>query len=147
MRQEHMSVLAFLLGSLVLATPASASDRRPQRSDPEAVASALGSPGAQDALASTVARLAGIVLDTRIGPIAAVTGSRDDIRSDDTLGDVVRRDDPDFERRLYRGTRRAAETAGQAASGAVLQAAELRRTADRLRDVLGPLLDGMRSER
>ncbi|WP_375429423.1 hypothetical protein [uncultured Sphingomonas sp.] len=147
MKKEHARSLAFLLASLVLTAPALASERHPRRPDPEVLASTLGSPAAQDALAATITRLASIVLDTRVGPIAALTRPRDDVRPDDTLGDIVRRDDPDFERRLQRRTRRAAETAGEAASSAITQMAELRRTAERLRDVLDPVLDEVPGER
>jgi hypothetical protein len=132
------SLIAITL--LSVATPAWAEAREPGRTDTGAIASVLGDPAAQDALAETVDRLAGIVLDTRVGPLAVLTDSRDDIRPDDTLRDVREREDPDFERRLQRRTRRAISAAGTAAGVAATQMAELRRTAERLQQVLGPLL-------
>ena len=132
------SVVAITL--LLVATPAWAGAREPGQADTAAIASALGNPAAQDALARTVDRLAGIVLDTRVGPLAVLTDARDDIEPDDTLRDVKEREDPDFESRLHRSTRRAAASAGNAAGAAVTQIAELRRTAERLKKVLGPAL-------
>lgn len=50
------------------------------------------------------------------------------------------REDPGFERRLHRNTRRAVAAAGTVAGAAVTQMAELRRTVERLEKVLGPVL-------
>lgn len=126
--------------SLLVATPAWAGAREPERSDAGRVASVLGDPAERDALARTVDRLADIVLDTRVGPLAALMDERDDVEPGDTLRDVKEREDPDFERRLRGNTRRAVAAAGDAAGAAVTQMAELRRTAERLQRVLGPLL-------
>lgn len=137
----RLSVIA--ITSLLAATPAWAEAREPGRTDPAAIASVLENPAAQDALARTVDRLAGIVLDTRVGPLAVLTDGRDDAGPEDTLRDVMERRDPDFERRLRRDTRRAAAAAGNAAGAAVTQMAEFRRTARRLEEALGPLLGGL----
>ncbi len=136
--------LSFIaITSLLAATPAWAEAREPGRADAAAIASVLENPSAQDALARTVDRLAGIVLDTRVGPLAVLTDRRDDTGPEDTLRDVMERKDPDFERRLRQDTRRAAAAAGNAAGAAVTQMAELRRTAKRLEEALGPLLGGL----
>ena len=141
----RLSLVAIIL--LSGATPAWAGAREPGQTDTGAIASVLSNPAAQDALARTVDRLAGIVLDTRVGPLAALTDSRDDIRPDDTLRDVKEREDPDFERRLQKRTRRAVAAAGTAAGAAAIQMAELRRTAERLEEVLGPVLDRVSEDR
>lgn len=131
------------VASLLAATPAWAEAREPGRADAAAVASVLADPAAQDALAKTVDRLAAIVLDTRVGPLAALADGRGDIEPDDTLRDLTEREDPGFERRLRRDTRRAAAAAGTAAGAAAAQLAELRRTAERLEKVLGPVIGGV----
>ncbi|MES2337052.1 MAG: hypothetical protein V4537_03015 [Pseudomonadota bacterium] len=96
----------------------------------------LNDPVVQAGLTAAIDALAGIVLDTRVGPLARYT---DDIRPNDTLRDVKRRDDPQFEARLHDNARRAIATAGAAASDGVAMSAELARTADRLRAAIAPL--------
>lgn len=134
----RFSVVA--ITSFLVAMPAWAGAREPDRMDAGAIASVLDNPAAQDALVRTVDRLVGIVLDTRVGPLAALMNNDDDIEPDDTLRDVKEREDPDFERRLHRSTRRAVASASTAAGTAVTQIAELRRTAERVDDVLGAVL-------
>jgi hypothetical protein len=128
--------------SLLVATPAWAGASEPSQADAGALASALENPAAQDALTRTVDRLAGIVLDTRLGALAALADAEDDVRPDDTLRDVKERQEPGFERRLHRSTRRAVEAAGTAAGAAATQVAELRRTAERLDEALRAVLGG-----
>jgi hypothetical protein len=83
--------------------------------------------------------LAAIVLDTRVGPLAQFADPDSDIRPSDTLRDVERRRDPQFEAKLHDQTRRAVATAGLAANDALAMSGELARTADRLRSALAPL--------
>ena len=118
-----------ILASLFLATPAIAQER-----DPADVARALQSPAVQEGAASAIGQLADILLDTRVGALAALGDP--DVRPGDTLRDVKRREDPAFEANLRQDTRRAVGQAGAVAAGA----AELQRTADRLRAALAPLL-------
>jgi hypothetical protein len=122
-----------LIASLLLATPAVAQER-----DPAAIARALQNPAVQDGAAAALGQIANILLDTRIGALAAM-GDRD-VRPEDTLRDLKRRDDPEFEARLRDDTRRAVRQAGTVAGGMAVGAAELQRTADRLRDALAPFL-------
>ena len=105
----------------------------------------LANPAAQDLIAQKIASLAGIILDTRVGPFATLIDPRDHIRPEDTLRAVERRHDPDLDRHLYEGSRRAVATAGVVAGSAAIEAAELRRTADRLRAALGPLVDAAKA--
>lgn len=125
---------------LLAATPTLAGAREPGRIDVGTAARALSEPTAQDALARTIDQLAGIVLDTRVGSLAALMDPSDDIRPDDTLRSVRERDDPNFERRLHQNTRRVLAVAGSVAGATVNQTAELRRTAERLEEVLRPLI-------
>lgn len=122
-----------ILASLFLATPALAQER-----DPADVARALQNPAVQEGAAAGVGQLVDILLDTRVGALAALGDP--DVRPGDTLRDVKRREDPAFEARLRRDTRRTVEQAGVVAGGVAAGTAELRRTADRLRAALEPLL-------
>lgn len=128
-----------ILPLLLIATPALAQGRPAPRPTAEQAAAALGNPLVQEAAARTLMQLVGIVLDTRVGPAAALSPDGD-IRAGDTLRDVVRRDDPRFEERMYRDTRRSLGTAAAVAGGAVAGTRELQRTADRLDAALGPLI-------
>ena len=96
----------------------------------------LGNPAVQDGLSGIVAQLADAFLQTRVGPLAALTDPRADVRPDDTLGDVVRRDDPAFDRRLRDNTRRTLGQAGAALGGAAAMNRELQAAAARLRATL-----------
>lgn len=133
--------IALAAVALIAASPAVA--REPARPTAEQAAAALGNPLVQEAAARALTQLVGIVLDTRVGPSAAIDPS---VRPNDTLRDVVRRDDPDFEARLYEGTKRSLGTAAAVAGGAAVQARELKRTADRLEAALAPLLGALSPE-
>lgn len=138
-----MRVAPLALALTLIAAPAVAEPHRAARPSPEQAAAALQNPLVQDVAARALTQLAGIVLDTRVGPAAALAGPDADLRADDTLRDVVRRDDPRFEEHLYRDTRRTLGTAGAVAGGAVAQTRELQRTADRLEAALAPLLGAL----
>lgn len=132
-----MRLMPIALSALVLttvATPAVAQSQLPSR-EIEA-AQRLNDPIVQEGLAAAVSAVAGIVLDTRVGPLAAITG---DVGPNDTLRDVQRRDDPYFEERLHDDTRRAVAAAGGMASSGAAMSVELQRTAERLRAALAPL--------
>jgi hypothetical protein len=99
----------------------------------------LNDPMVQEGIAMAMSGLAGIVLDTRVGPLARYADPEADIRPSDTLRDLQRRKDPHFEAKLHERTRRAVATAGAVANDTLAMSAELARTADRLRDALAPL--------
>lgn len=124
---------------VVLATPALAQDGRPAPSTEQRVAAvgdALSNPAVQESAATFVSALADALLDTRVGPVARYTDPRDGVRPNDTLRDVVMRDDPGFERRLRDGTRGAVAQAAQVTHDAATMTAEINATAARLRRVL-----------
>ena len=100
--------LPFVLAPLLLATPALAQER-----DPADVARVLQNPAVQEGAAAAIGQLADILLDTRVGALAALGDP--DVRPGDTLRDLKRRDDPDFEARLRRDTRRSLREAGAVA--------------------------------
>ena len=129
-----MPIAITALALTTVATPATAQSQLPSREMD--AAQRLNDPIVQDGLAAAVSAVAGIVLDTRVGPLAAITG---DVGPNDTLRDVKRREDPYFEERLHDDARRAVATAGGMASGGAAMSVELQRTADRLRAALAPL--------
>jgi len=118
-----------------IALPATAQTR-----EAEAV-QRLNDPMVQEGVAMAMSALAGIVLDTRVGPLARYADPDEDIRPTDTLRDVERRRDPHFEAKLHDRTRRAVAATGAVAGDALAMSGELARTADRLRDALAPLAD------
>jgi hypothetical protein len=117
----------------ILATPAMAQSR----DQDAAVAQALKNPIVQEMVAATVSNLAGIVLDTRVGPLAHYADP--EVRSSDTLRDIERRRDPDFEKRLHDDTRHAVARAGAVADDVATMSKSLQATSDRLRAALAPL--------
>lgn len=133
--------IAFAL--LIPTAPAFAAEHHVGRPTSAEAVQALGNPVVQDLAARELTELAGIVLDTRVGPLGALAGPEANIRPSDTLRDLNRRDDPQFEEHLYRDTRRAIGTAAMGAGAAEAQVDELRRTAARLHDALAPLLGTM----
>lgn len=121
----------------LVASPAAAQNRAGLRDlDADKAAALLSNPAVQDGLAALIGQFTDAFLQTRVGPMAALTDPRDDVRSNDTLRDVLRRDDPHFDERLRNNTRRSLATAGAAARGAADMNRELKATAERLRRVI-----------
>lgn len=140
-----MKKLALAVTLLAAAFPAAAHEHaqmQPTSADPVQL---LTDPAAQDLVARQVASLAGIVLDTKVGPLATFADPRDRLRPDDTLRSYELRRDPQLDRHIYDSSRRAVSVAGAAVGGAVTEAAELRRTAARLRAALEPLIQAARA--
>jgi hypothetical protein len=131
MRFTPIAIALTLLSSPALAAP---------QQDAERALRVLQDPLAQEVATGVLSQVVGVVLDTRVGPLASVLDPERDVRPNDTLGDLKRREDPNFERRLQRDTRRAVGTAAATAGGAMAQAGEIRRTMDRLEAVLGPVI-------
>ncbi len=125
-----MRLIPAALALSVIAAPATAQSRTHD------AARRLNDPVVQEGVAAAVSALAGIVLDTRVGPLAHYA---DGIRPGDTLRDVTRREDPAFEARLHDTARRATAAAGLAATDAIAMSGEVARTADRLRAAIAPL--------
>lgn len=115
----------------IVAAPALAQTR-----EAEAV-QRLNDPMVQEGVAMAMSALAGIVLDTRVGPLGQYVDP--DVRPSDTLRDIQRRKDPQFEAKLHDQTRDTVRAAGAVAGGALAMSGELARTADRLRAALAPL--------
>ncbi|MCW4461935.1 hypothetical protein OK349_09465 [Sphingomonas sp. BT-65] len=126
-----MRMILIALAASGLAAPALAQEREAQ------IADRLNDPVVQDGITAAVSSLAGILLDTRVGSLARYSDGR--VRPGDTLRDVKQREDPGFERRLRRDTRRAVGTAGAVTADLAATAAALTETAMRLKTVLAPL--------
>jgi hypothetical protein len=129
------TILAGLLLSTALATPSLAQSR----DQSQAAAKTLQNPVVQESLAGMVDQLAGIILDTRVGPLARYADPEEDIRAGDTLRDLQRRRDPGFDKRLHNGVRDAVGTAGLLAEDSLAMAASIEDSAARLRAALAPL--------
>ena len=132
----------YLLGlfALTAATPAFAREPAPRPApqiDAAQVGALLSNPLIQEGLAAVVDQYAGALLQTRVGPVAKLAGPDAGIRQDDTLGDVIGRRDPAYADHLHKGAKGAIAATGQAAKDVASMTAELQRTADRLRAVLG----------
>jgi hypothetical protein len=128
-----------LLAASCLATPVLAQEREAR------IADTLNDPATQEALTAAVTALAGIVLDTRVGSLAPYSDGA--VRRGDTLRDVKRREDPGFERRLRRDTRRAVGTAGRVAGDVASASGAIAETTARLQAALAPFVAAMESQR
>jgi hypothetical protein len=132
----------YLLGlfALTAATPAFAREPAPRSApqvDAAQVGALLSNPLIQEGLAAVVDQYAGALLQTRVGPVAKLAGPDAGIRQEDTLGDVIGRQDPHYADYIHRGAKGAIAATGQAAKDVASLTAELQRTTDRLRAVLG----------
>ena len=128
-----------VLPLMLLATPALAHERHAASSTDQRIAAmgdALSNPAVQESAAPLVSALTSALLATHVGPVAHYTDPHDGVRPNDTLRDVVTRDDPGFERRLHDNTRGAVAQAGRAAHDAAAMTSEIDATAARLRRVL-----------
>lgn len=108
----------------------------PESMTVEQLGETLSNPTMQAGIAGVVTAFADAVLDTHVGPLARYVDPRDNIRAQDTLGDLVRRDDPGFDQRLRQRTRGALAVAGQGARDGAAISNELGKTVARLRGLL-----------
>jgi hypothetical protein len=135
-RTSIMRKVALFLLAATIATPALAHDRYPPpRDDLRDAARVLSDPRAQVGVAVLVDQLASAVLDTRVGPLAALAPDSD-IRPNDTLADIQRRRDPAYRAKLRRDTIGAVAVAGRAAGDAAAMADEVNAAVVRLRRVI-----------
>lgn len=126
--------LALLPLALLLSGQAYAQDRDAHRKvTVEQVGDALSNPTVQAGIAGLVGVFADTVLDTGIGPVSHYT---DRVRPGDTLGDMVRREDPRFDEKLDKGARRAVALAGQLTRDGAAMSTEIAKTADKLQALL-----------
>lgn len=126
--------LIFFPLALVAATPAVAQDRPADRI--EQAGEILSNPMVQSGVAGLVSAFAEAVLDTKLGPLARYTDPSAGLRDTNTLGDVVRRSNPNYRTDLQRDTRRGVAALGQKAKDSVVVAHELEKTVRRLQTLL-----------
>ena len=136
-----MKTVPLALALLATAAPAAARPPAAPARTLDRAGRLLSDPTTQNVVALQITGLVGILLDTRVGPLAALADPADHARPTDTLRQIQRRRDPQFERHLYENARETVAKAGTIASGAAVSAAELHRTAQRLRAALDPLLE------
>jgi hypothetical protein len=128
----------------LIAAPAFAQSQAQAQAKPDkarAVADALQNPMVQEGLATVMAQLAGIALDTRVGPMLHYADPT--IGENDTIADIQRRRDPQFDRHLRDNARHAAAMAGQLAGDAVAMRDSLTDTRRKLDAALAPLRDAL----
>ena len=138
----HLVLTAALFCAVAMPALAQQSQPAPTRDastrdKAEALARALNNPMVQEGAAAMLTNLAGIVLDTRVGSIARYADPR--IGEQDTLRDIQRRNDPDFEKHFHQDARAAVAVAGKLTDGALQMQESLDQTAARLRAALAPL--------
>jgi len=133
---RHFLTLPLLAVSLSLSVPASAKDRAPETEMIEK----LNDPAFQDGMASMMSGLMTAMMELPIGKFVnavekAVPEARgqSSIDPDATIGDLARRDDPDFDRNIERKMRKGTAMMGIMASefGAMLP--QLREMADKMK--------------
>lgn len=131
-----LPVLAFA------ATPAFAQDRdvpppgpAPQL-DARAAANALNNPMVQNGVVGLIDALTDAVMQTRVGPMAALAPDAN-VRPNDTLDSMAARHNPDYRNEIHRNARHTVAAAGRTASAAVAMSDELAATAARVRRMLG----------
>ena len=121
-----MRILSALLLSTTLAAPAAAQQRGPSAGDTAEIQRALTDPAVTDKLTRVLPALGDALLNLPVGEIEAAIEGRPATRADKrrTVGDLGRRDDPNFERNLKADLANSGETmkAGMKAMSAALPA-------------------------
>lgn len=140
-----MRLISAVLVLTVAAAPAMAQTQAPSQDRAEAMAHALDNPMVQAALAGTLSNLAGIVLDTRVGPLAHYAAPEDDIRPDDTLHSIARRRDPQFDKHLQDNARHAVAATATTARDVLEMRDSIDETGRRLRAALAPLREALKA--
>jgi hypothetical protein len=131
-----------LLVLAVAATPAFAQDRDTPPPGPapqmnaRAAANALNNPMVQNGVVGLIDALTDAVMQTRVGPMAAIAPDSS-IRPNDTLDSMAARRNPDYRNEIHRNAKQTVVAAGRTAGAAVAMSDELKATTERIRRVLG----------
>lgn len=130
------SLAAALIAATTLLSTAHAAPRDAEDREVTRLADRLNDPRTQSAVSGMVVAVADMVMGLRIDTLREAAARIDpEMRADDdarTLGDVVRRSDPDFRERLAGQSRVAASTMGAMATGIADMLPELRAMAERM---------------
>lgn len=143
---RSLFTLPLLAVSLSLSVPVAAQDRAPESE----IVEKLNDPAFQDGLASMMAGFMTAMMDLPVGQFAAVMEQAvpDDLKKGDrlsrvdpdaTLGDLARKDDPDFDRNIEGKMRKGTAMMGIMASefGAMLP--QLREMGEKMKRRMGEL--------
>jgi hypothetical protein len=140
-----MRTLSVFLLSSVIAAPAAAQQRAPAPSEAAEIQRALTDPAVTDKLTRVLPALGDALLSLPVGEIEAAIEGRPATRADKnkTVGDLARRDDPNFERNLKADLANSGETmkAGMKAMSAALPAMMegMRKAADEMEKAMANL--------
>src|SRR5690242_5815169 len=118
-----LPVLAFA------ATPALAQDRDapPPQMNARAAANALNNPMVQNGVVGLIDALTDAVMQTRVGPMAAIAPDSS-IRPSDTLDSMAARRNPDYRNEIHRSAKQTVVAAGRTAGAAAAMSDELKAT-------------------
>ncbi len=135
-----IAVAALLLVSTspALAAPRDSDSGREDR-EMARMADKLNDPRTQDAMSGMMVAMADMFMDLRVDKLRAAIARIDpDARADRnwdgarTLGDMIRRDDPNFREKLEDGSRLAVGTMGEMAGTMAAMMPEFRKMAERM---------------
>jgi hypothetical protein len=133
----HRFAVAALL--LVSSSPALAASRHAEDAEMERMADKLNDPRTQSAMSGMMVAMADMFMDLRVDKLRAAIAKIDPEARNDrdwdgarTLGDMVRRDDPNFREKLADGSRTAVGTMGAMAGSMAEMMPELRDMGERL---------------
>jgi hypothetical protein len=101
-----------------------------------AAANALNNPMVQNGVVGLIDALTDAVMETRVGPMAALAPDSS-IRPNDTLDSMAARHNPDYRNEIHRSAKQTVVAAGRTAGAAVAMSDELKATTERVRRVLG----------
>jgi hypothetical protein len=127
-----MRFLIVATAAALIAAPVAAQERAPEAD----LAERLNSPVVQYGVPAAIATMLSALMETRVGGFAQFTNPEEDIRPNDTLGDLIERDDPEFRQRAYADARRSTEMVGRMAGSFAAMMPELRASAERMRGEL-----------
>ena len=136
--------------AITVASPAMAqtAPRHPDDQGITAAAATLANPETAHAAGRAMARMTGVILDTRVDEIRKTADALRDRRTDDphaphTVRDLIAGGDPDVERRVEARTERSVATAGAAVRTMAVMLPELRATVAELKRNFQQALDGV----
>lgn len=133
----HRFAVAALL--LVSASPALAAPRSQEDAEMARLADRLNDPRMQSAMSGMMVAIADMFIDLRVDKLRAAIAKIDPEARDNrdwdgarTLGDMMRRDDPNFREKLEDGSRMAVGTMGAMAGTMADMLPELRQMGERM---------------
>ena len=141
----HKSMMIAVAGALAFAQPAFAQDAEPENEPENEIAEKLNDPRFQDEIATMFSGFLSAMMQVPIGQMAHAVEEAipEDMRGDEriadidpdaTLGDLARRDNPDFEMEMDLRVRQGAAMAGIMASEFAALIPQFRAMGERMRE-------------